>query len=182
MAKVAGDRPLAEFRVWDFRPGRQFEDEVRHKFNSAVHHASSSINGSFFLVAVFRRFSFRSTEEYVGMGLHSVLGRGGGAPGGFHIHHEQHSHFRFSVASKEVGFLVYSRKRITTKHFNVYFFLWHGGGANWIEDHKAWEREEEEQWTSVSRKKKKTTKKVTFSSPIKQRSPLVKSQPMIRSQ
>lgn len=99
------------------------------------------------------------------MALHSVLG---GSPGGFHICHAQNSHFRFFVASKKVGFMVRSLRRITTKHFDVYFFLWQGGGANWKADLRSWEREEEEEWTMVSRKKKVAkAKQVSFSSPIR---------------
>lgn len=112
MAKLVGDRPPAEYADWNFSRGWDFEDEVRRRFDSPVHHPSSSARGSFFLLAVFRRYSFRLTEESVGMALYSVLG---GAPGGFHILHEQNSHFQFSVASKEVGFMVRSLRRITTK-------------------------------------------------------------------
>lgn len=107
------------------------------------------------------------------MVLHSVHG---GAPGGFHIGHEQHSHYCFSVASKEVSFLVYSQRCITTRQFNVYF-LSHGGGANWMEDHQISEREQQGDWMTMSRRKKKAhCKHVTFSSPIKQPTCLRKSQ------
>ncbi|GJN27898.1 hypothetical protein PR202_gb15960 [Eleusine coracana subsp. coracana] len=116
-------------------------------------------------------------EDSVGMALHSVLG---GAPGGFHIGHEQHSHFRFSVASKAVGFLVHSLRRVTTKHFDVYFFLWHGGGADFQRDHKAWLQEEEQEWTLVSRKTRKSSqKRVKFSSPIRLPSPEQKASPRL---
>lgn len=178
MAKVAGDRPPAEYEDWDYERGRRFEAQVLRRYNSSVHHPSSSVSGSFFLLAVFRHFSFRLTEESVGMALHSILG---GAPGGFHIRHQQHSHFRFSVTSKEVGFLVKSLRCVTTKHFDVYFFLWSGGGARWQKDLRDWEEEEEDDWTLVSRKKKRSGKHVSFSSPIKQRSPALKASPQLDS-
>ncbi|KAJ1296587.1 hypothetical protein BS78_01G313000, partial [Paspalum vaginatum] len=48
---------------WDSSPGKQFQAEVLKMFNSSVHHPSSSTNGCFFLLVVFRRFTFRLTEE-----------------------------------------------------------------------------------------------------------------------
>jgi hypothetical protein len=38
------------------------------------------------------------------------------------------------VASKAVGFLVASLKRITTSNFDVYFSLWRNGGAKRVEE------------------------------------------------
>jgi hypothetical protein len=37
-------------------------------------------------------------------------------------------HFRFSVASKHVGFEVCNLRRIVTEYFDVYFHLWRDGG------------------------------------------------------
>jgi hypothetical protein len=120
IAKMGEERPSAIFDEWDFRPGRRFEREVFHCFGSLVHHPSSSPHGSFLLLVVFCRSSFRLSEELVGMALHSVLGS---SPGGFHISCVKPCHFRFSVASKKVGLLVSSLKRVTTAHFDVYFHL-----------------------------------------------------------
>jgi hypothetical protein len=75
------------------------------------------------------------------------------------------------VASKAVGFLVASLKRITTSNFDVYFSLWRNGGANWHKELKNWEAEEESSWTLVTRKKP-SKKVVRFASPIKQPSPV----------
>ncbi|KAJ1283789.1 hypothetical protein BS78_03G153700 [Paspalum vaginatum] len=162
---------------WDPSPGKQFQAEVLKMFNSSVHHPSSSTNGCFFLLVVFRRFTFRLTEESVSLALQSVLG---GAAAGFHVHFESDQHFRFSVASKAVGFHICSLKRIIAKHFDVYFHLWRGGGAHWQLEKKLWIEEEEKQWTKVSRKKKPTkgnSKKVTFAHKLVQESPTRKSTP-----
>jgi hypothetical protein len=118
MAKMRGERLPANYDGWDFSPGRIFELEVVCRFGSWVHHPSSSLVGSFFLLAVFHHSSFRLTEESVGLALHSVLGS---SPSGFHIGCIKPCHFRFSVASKEVGFLISTPKRITIEHFVVYF-------------------------------------------------------------
>jgi hypothetical protein len=43
----------------DFNPGLEFEDEVRRRFKSPVHHPHPTPpDGSFFLLATFRRFLF----------------------------------------------------------------------------------------------------------------------------
>jgi hypothetical protein len=75
----------------------------------------------------------------VGLALHSVLG---GSPRGFHIGSLKPCHFRFSVASKEVGPLITTMKRITTEHFDVYFHLWRDGGPNWRREVLKWEEED----------------------------------------
>jgi hypothetical protein len=96
-----------------------------------VHHPSPTPDGSFFLLAVFRRYLFRLTEDSVAMALHCCLG---GSPAGLHVVFESDRHFRFSVSNKQVGFLIQSLKRITTEQFDVYFHLWHDGGANWVKE------------------------------------------------
>jgi hypothetical protein len=146
------DPALAELvRDWDFSPGKKFQAEVLRKFSSSVHHTSSLPDGSFFLLVIFRRFLFRLTEDSVAMALHCCLG---GTPAGFHVSFQKERHFRFSVASKNVGLLVRALNRITTDHFDIYFHLWRDGGADWKREWKKWEKEEEASWTTkISRKK-----------------------------
>ncbi|XP_066383846.1 uncharacterized protein [Miscanthus floridulus] len=105
-----------------------------------------------FLLVVFRRFLFRLTEDSVAMALHCCLG---GTPAGFHVSFQKERHFRFSVASKNVGLLVRALKRITTDHFDIYFHLWRDGGADWKREWKNWEKEEEASWTTKISKKSK---------------------------
>jgi hypothetical protein len=45
-------------------------------------------------------------------------------------------------------------KRITTPHFDVYFHLWHDGGAKWNREFRKWQVEAEASWQLVTRKKK----------------------------
>jgi hypothetical protein len=179
MAKMLGERPSAEYVHWDFSLVRDFEEDILLRLGSSVHFPCSSPAGSFFLLAVFRRSSFRLTEESVGTALHSVIG---GSPEGFHIACVKPCQFRFSVASKAVGFLIRALKRVTTKNFDVYFHLWRDGGANWQWELSAWE-EEEHRWTLVTKKKKGSkSKHVSFSSPIKLPSPVPKKSPVIGPQ
>jgi hypothetical protein len=143
MAKMHGERPPAEYAHWDFKHGRDFEEDfaapqfIGH--SSSVHYPCSSPSGSFLLLTIFCRSSFRLTKESMSMALHSVIG---GSPGGFHIACVKPCHFRFSIASKVVGILVHALKRITTKNFYVYFDPWRDGGANWQREFHDWEEEE----------------------------------------
>ncbi|TVU51359.1 hypothetical protein EJB05_02783, partial [Eragrostis curvula] len=59
---------------WDFSHGKMFQKEVSEWFRLSVHHPSSSLNGSFFLLATFKMFTFRLTEDSVNLALQSCLG------------------------------------------------------------------------------------------------------------
>ena len=72
------------------------------------------------MLAIFRRYTSRLSEQSVGHALHSVLG---GAPDGFHVLQESPRHFCFAVASKDVGLFIASKRRIVAESFDVYFHL-----------------------------------------------------------
>lgn len=156
---------------WDFDTGKRFQDKVLTSLNSSVHHPSSP-SGSFSLLAIFRRYTFRLTVESVSLALHACLG---GTPAGFHVSFIRDRHFRFSVSCKQVGFMVCDLKRIITEHFDVYFHLWRDGGDSWVREEKKWLSEEAKSWTTVSYKKMKKRnshgRRVTFKNPIVQESP-----------
>jgi hypothetical protein len=65
----------------------------------------------------------------VSLALHSVLG---GTLAGFHVTYVKDHHYRFLVASKQVGFAICALKRIISDHFDVYFHLWRDGGGGRI--------------------------------------------------
>lgn len=111
----------------DFNPGKDFQDEAYHRFGSIVHFNSSSPSGSFFLLATFRRFLFRLTEEYAALALQSWLG---GSADKFHVKFLSTNHFCFLVASKHVGFLVYNLRRVVSSSFDIYFHLWNNGNPH----------------------------------------------------
>jgi hypothetical protein len=69
------------------------------------------------------------------LALHAALG---GTPASFHVTFIKDHHFRFSIASRHVGFAVRDLKRITTEHFDVYFHLWRDGGADWFREWGLW--------------------------------------------
>ncbi|RCV22667.1 hypothetical protein SETIT_4G239000v2 [Setaria italica] len=118
---------------WEFEAGKRFQDKVLVSLNSPVHHPSSSTCGSFLLLAVFWRYTFRLTEETVSLALHACLG---GTPAGFHVSYVQDRHFRFVLSCKQVGFMVCDLKRIITDSFDVYFHLWRDGGDSWVREER----------------------------------------------
>ena len=153
----------------DFNPGKDFQDEVYHRFGSTVHFNSSSPFGSFFLLATLRRFLFRLTEESVALTLQSCLG---GSADKFHVKFLSTNHFRFSVASKRVGFLIYKLRRVISSSFDVYFHLWNNGTAHWEREKRAWEIEQEKEWTTVLSKsaKRQAKAKAKDQNPVQKKS------------
>jgi hypothetical protein len=123
---------------------------------------------------VFRRYTFRLSVELVSLALHSVLG---GSPTGFHVVEESNRHFRFSVATKKVGFMVLALKRIISANFDVYFDLWGNGSPNWRKEYALWCREEDEKWTVVRRRSSRSSKLVSFGKNLVQDSPNKKHSP-----
>jgi hypothetical protein len=155
LLELAEDRHLASLvKDWDFSKGRAFEDAVFSSYMSSVHHPSSSPSGAFHLLAVFHRFTFWLTDASVSLVLHACLG---GAPTGFHVEFLKDRHYRFSVASRKVGFAVSDLKRIITPHFDVYFHLWRDGGANWECELRLWKEEEAASWQTVLHRRNRHT-------------------------
>jgi hypothetical protein len=58
----------------DFNIGLEFLDEILGRFHAPVHHPFPTPDGSFFLLATFRRLLFRLMEESVALALQSCLG------------------------------------------------------------------------------------------------------------
>lgn len=80
----------------------------------------------------FGRSAIRLSVELVGLILQSCLG---GIVGDFDVQHLSGFIFSFSVASKDVGFLVYMLRSHVCKSFAIYFVLWGNGGPNWEKDY-----------------------------------------------
>ena len=58
--------------------------------------------------------------------------------------------FKFSVASKAVGFEIYNHGRVVEKDFELVFNHWGFGGPNWLCEEQLFYREEEASWTLVT--------------------------------
>lgn len=111
----------------------------------------------FFFVASFGRSRFRLTENVVSLLLQSCLG---GNAFAFKVIQLYSLGFKFSVASKDVGFFIYNLRSFSCKDFAVFFSLWGNGGANWQKEFQPWTEEQDNEWTIVSRKKKSFAKVV----------------------
>jgi len=153
----------------DFNIGLVFQDGIRQKLRSPVYHPFPTPDCSFFLLVTFRRFLFRLTEDSIALALQSCLG---GRASDFHIQFLSNNHFCFSVFSKDVGFQVYKLKRIITETFDAYFHIWNNGTPHCEMEKRAWEIEQELEWTKVLsksakrelKKKENAQKRVRFSS------------------
>lgn len=140
----------------EFAPGLDFEEEIHQRYGAVVHHPYSSPKGSFFLLTTLRRFPIRLTEEYVALALQSCLG---GRADGFHVKFFSNNHFCFYVSSKHLGFRVYHLRRVITSMFDIYFHLWNNGTSHWEREKRAWEEEQEREWTEVLSKAAKWSAK-----------------------
>ena len=166
----------------DFSPGLSFQKEVCQHFGKSVHHPSSSPDGSSFLLATFRRYTFQLSEDSVALALQSCLG---GTASSFHVQYQSDRHYRFSVSCKAVGFHVYNLWRFIRSCFDVYFHLWHNGTPNWEREKRLWEEKQASEWIKVMSKKSKRDlrrannvipkKKVRFADCLDKISPAKKS-------
>ena len=75
----------------------------------------------------------------------------GGYAQGFRVRHLRDRTFKFSVASKSVGFEIYNNGRIVEQDFEVLFSLWNYGGPNWFREELAFYKELDSEWTLVGR-------------------------------
>ena len=83
------------------------------------------------MVVPFCRESFKLDMHTVSI---SLLAMFGGYAHGFRVRLLRDRSFKFSVASKSVGFEIYSVGRIKEKDFEVVFNLWNFGGPNWCRE------------------------------------------------
>jgi hypothetical protein len=135
----------------DFTPGSQFKANVRHHFRSTVHPLGKSDH---FLMAVsFGRAKFKLDVDTVSLALESCLG---GSSEDLTVVHLRERVFHFSLASKQVGFLVSSVKSFSCSAFKCYFHLWGNGGPHWRSEFRSWQMQCNEEWTLVSPNKKRT--------------------------
>lgn len=80
----------------------------------------------FWLIAVFSRSRLHLDDLSVGEILKSCLG---GQPILFGVVELERNIFKFSVASKHVGFMVYQLKSFQCSSFKLFFHLWNEKGV-----------------------------------------------------
>ncbi|RCV38079.1 hypothetical protein SETIT_8G113100v2 [Setaria italica] len=151
----------------DFGPGLEIQRTVQSHFSSPVSF-SPAFSSYEFLVVSFGRSAICLNADPVGLILQSCLR---GIDTDFRVVYLSGAMYRFSVFSKEVGFLVYKLGFFKWKSFDVYFALWGSGGPNWRHDYDLWIAEQEAEWTIAMRK---STRK-SYATAVKAHIPASKS-------
>lgn len=136
----------------DFGPGLELQYVICTRFSSSVSFSPSSSKSEFFLVASFGCSSIRLDANSVGLILQSCLG---GIDVDYHVFHLSNWMYRFLVASKDVGLLIYRLKSYACKCFEIFFSLWGSSGPNWRKNYDDWIKEQEEEWTVFKSKSSK---------------------------
>ena len=132
----------------NFGRGKEFQAEVRSKFGHPVVFSPGFRQREFTFVVSFIRASFKLDTFTVSTALHASFG---GYPQGFRVSHLKDRSFKFSAASKAVGFQIYNAGRVTEQLFDIVFSLWGNCGPNWRREELNFYKEEDAQWTLVGR-------------------------------
>ena len=132
----------------NFARGKDFQRSMRQKFGHPVVFSPGFRQREFTLVVSFCRARFRLDCHMVSIMLQSCFG---GYPQDFRVLHLEDRSYKFSVASKAVGFEIYNHGWVVEKYFDLVFNLWGFGGPNWLREEQLFYREEEASWTRVAR-------------------------------
>jgi hypothetical protein len=113
----------------DFSRGIKFEIDIKSKFGHSVNFVPGFRKREFLLVISFGRATFKLNSHTVGLSLQSCFG---GIASKFHVVCLKERVFRFSVASRSVGFEIYNSGKLSEKDFDCFIHLWGNGGPNWF--------------------------------------------------
>jgi hypothetical protein len=138
-------------RKLDFSYGRKFKADVKKRLASTVHPLGKS--NHFLLVVSFGRANFKLTEAMAGIALESCIG---GIAEDMAVKCLNERVFRFSVASKAVGFMIFNLRFFSCPSFKCFFHLWSNGGPSWYKEFSKWQFECDKEWVLVSPNKKRT--------------------------
>lgn len=122
----------------DFTPGLEFQRVVQDRFGCAFNHHHSFSSSGFHMVAFFGRSSIHLNEDSVSLILQSCFGV---LAHDFNVIRVSGCCFRFTVQSKDVGFMVYNLKSFQCDSFSIFFWLWGNGGPNWVKEFYLWRME-----------------------------------------
>ncbi|TVT99539.1 hypothetical protein EJB05_55088, partial [Eragrostis curvula] len=134
----------------DFSPGLGQQAEILRRFGSPVNFSPGYGLSEFFLVLSVGRCKFRLTGDLIARILQAILG---GNAEFFKVSQLGDRVFKFSVASKKVGFYIYNLKSYECDAFKVLFHLWGHGGPQSQQEASRWESEQDAEWTTVTYKK-----------------------------
>jgi hypothetical protein len=133
----------------NFDRGSNFESAIKMKFGHSVNFVPGFRRREFLLVVSFGRASFKLNIHTVGLALQSCFG---GLASKFHVKILSERVFRFSVASRSVGFEMYNTGKFSEREFEFFIHLWGNGGPNWKFEEKKFYKEQEKEWTVVQKK------------------------------
>ena len=150
----------------NFQRGICFASSVRSSFGHPVNFSEGPGRREFLLVVGFGRAKFRLDVHTVAIALQSCFG---GHAGKFRVRHLKERSFRFSVASKSVGFQIYNARSICEDDFECHFNLWGNGGPNWLIEESNYYKELDAEWSKVSRSKKSVFDRLQFVQEIQER-------------
>jgi hypothetical protein len=111
----------------NFDRGAKFESDIKKKFGHSVNFVPGFRRREFLLVVSFGRASFKLNIHTVGLALQSCFG---GLASKFHVNFLSEGVFRFSVASRSVGFEMYNTGKFSESEFEFFIHLWGNGGPN----------------------------------------------------
>lgn len=100
---------------------------MRSSLHLPVVSSSPDDASSFWLLAAFSRSRIHISDSSVANILHSILG---GVPSLFAVIEIEDHIFKFIVASKSVGLLIYHLRSFECDLFKIFFHLWNDKGIN----------------------------------------------------
>jgi hypothetical protein len=128
------------------QPGVGVQAAIRDRYGEPVNFFPIGNLSEFFLIVSVGRCKYKLTEYSIGHILQATLG---GTAVDFRPQQISDGVFKFVVASKNVGFHIYNLCSFSCDQYQVFFNLWSGGGAQWKSELEKYDREQEEQWTTV---------------------------------
>jgi hypothetical protein len=143
----------------NFNRGVLFDESIQKKFGHVVNFIENHRRREFLMVVSFSRACFRLNTHTVAIALQACFG---GSASKFRVHTLRDRTFRFSVASKSVGFEIYNAGKILENDFEISFNLWGNGGPNWLVEERKYYSEQESSWTTVYRKKSSVFDRLEF--------------------
>jgi hypothetical protein len=104
----------------------------------------------FFLVVLIGRCKYQLNDQLVGFLLQATLGS---VSADFRLQQLSDQVFKFSVASRAVGFHIYNMWMFACDQYKIFFHLFGNGGAHWVSKYKKFLQEEEDDWIPALGKK-----------------------------
>jgi hypothetical protein len=154
---------LASAPSLNFNRGVLFDESIQKKFGHVVNFIENHRRREFLMVVSFSRACFRLNTHTVAIALQACFG---GSASKFRVHTLRDRTFRFSVASKSVGFEIYNAGKILENDFEISFNLWGNGGPNWLVEERKYYSGQDSSWTTVYRKKSLVFDRLEFQNPV----------------